>query len=80
MLSRFAREQAGCTERCTFEVEAEFLIEAVSHVIRIRHNGRETHRAEFERGFRPASTFDVMRVFEPWLRGLHRFPVETGIK
>lgn len=76
----FAREYGGCTERCRFEAAVSFDMEKLVTLVMLLHNGRDREWVEIPRISGRESTLDVLRVAAPWLRGLHRFPVEMGIK
>lgn len=90
-VSGWAIQHGGCTLRCRFVVqvhEMPYLPGKITDgvAIRLRHNGRDVttilmpHIIATDQEFRRTSTHDVMREAHAWLRGLHRFPVELGIK
>jgi hypothetical protein len=76
-----AYRAGGCPSRCHFYARCEYDVLECQWVIKVRHNGRETYRFTMARMIESGQ--DRSRSYEQlvsWLRGLHRFPAESGIK
>lgn len=80
----YARAHGGCPRTCRFVIGVYFSARDLEHVVTIEHNERDRHEIAMEPLAMMAPSCDVRRGLteraEPWLRGLHRFGPESGIK
>ena len=71
----------GCTVHCRFEVAIEFHLKDLSHHVYLYHRGgRDRQEVVIPKVNGRETVEQVIEAATPWLRGLHRFRPDLGIK